>query len=221
MLSRKYLFPLSGLLLLLLGACASTLPVADIPTYPGSPGDPVIHVAPLIVEGGFTNVLAADGIDVENLETQVRVFQLFSKRYAAEFPELQFSYSDTLLQHIDLWQGSAVDNRAPLLELLQDDPVRQDWLLVIDSLQFAPVRSGFFKWLGHLLTLTGDQLPKYSVVLSARLVNLEQDQAEFPFRLVSIDHPDRYSTVFDDRLAYTVKEAAGELITYLRNWRNQ
>jgi hypothetical protein len=222
MLTRKTHFQVSGLLLLvLLSACASTLPVGEMPIYPEPAGDPMIHVTPFIYEGAFTNVFLADGMDEVKPETQVRVFQLFSKRYASEFPELQFSYDDTLLQHIDFWQSGDIDNRPALLALLQDDRERQDWLLVIDSLQFAPVRSSFFKWLGSMLTLTSDQLPKYSVVLSARLINLERNQPEYPLQLVSIDHPDRYSTVFDDRLAYTVKESARELITYLRNWRNQ
>jgi hypothetical protein len=222
MLTRKALLPLSSLLLfMLLSGCASTLPVAEMPTYPMTPGDPLIHVTPLIYEGGFPNVIAAAGMDEVNLDTEARVFELFSKRYAAEFPELQYFYDDTLLQHIDLWYGTEIDNRERMLALLPSDSDRQDWLLVIDSLQIAPVRSGLLKWLGHVILLSGDNLPQFSVVLSARLVNLERDQPEHIIRLVSIDHPDRYSTVFDDRLAYTVKEAAGELITYLRDWRSR
>lgn len=209
------------LLLLGLSGCATTLPESELPFYTPPAGEPMIHITPLTHEGRAPTVIVDERMETPDLPALVRVFTLFTKRYAAEFPSLQLTFVDTLQQMPEYWQDREQVDRERLHALVTADPVRSDWLLAIDTMKFTPVRQSFLKSLGRALLLVESDLPSYTVTISARLINLEYNQPALPFRIVQVDHPDRYSTVFEDRLAYTVKDAAGTLISYLRDWRRQ
>lgn len=222
MLLRTSITAAGGLLLaLLLVGCATTRPLPDMPQLPAPVGDPVIHVTPLQYDGKTPNVVIDSRLEERNLATQVKVFNIFTVRYAAEFPSLSLQFVDTLNTAPELWYNCELADRRSFLSLLPTDPKREDWLLVIDTLAFAPLRQGFIKSLGRALFLVNEELPSYAVTLSARLINLDGNQPVTSFRIVQLDNPDKYSSVFEDRLAYTIKETAATLIDYLRRWRQR
>ncbi len=210
----------TGLFLLpLLSGCTSSLPVSDLtrPPLPASP--PIIHVTPLLSAGEFPTLFIDRRLSERNPATQIRVFQLFTQRYASEFPSLDLTFSDTLQQVPHLWRNGRPLALTPLRRLLPLDPDREDWLLAIDTLRLEPIRQNFLKALGRAVFLIDAELPRYVVTLCGRMINLEKENEVTPFRIVQVDRPDAFSSAFDDRLAYTVKDAAVALVAYLRGWR--